>query len=1131
MKTKSIFRLVTALALLCWLFPLTARRAEAAGSYYLYIGNMSVTDETLSGANWAFDPASYTLTLDNYTYKGPGQMVTQTTPDGNYITASAILYGGSNPLTITLKGNNSLTQTFDSSSESVILNSGIRCTKSSLTIQGSGSLTIQAGYSEEKSIGIDVYQNLIMASTGAVISTGGSTGSYGDSAGIDAQSCTVESGTLIAVGGDASSKYSYSYGIDLGPGSLTVNGGTVTAAGGNAYGTSVGVHAGSAYVNGGTLNVAGGDVTDTGSGKSVYDSVGIDVTYALRADNGTVTACGGTGNGSCGIRARKNINVSGSADVTAVGGSARGDSCGVIAGGSKDSDGITVNGGTLTATGGTSSIGICSGIRCLDKLIVRDGTVEAGGRDYGVFAAERVAVYSGRLTAAGGESGGSPSYGIFCQNGEIHVGFGSVKATGGKTTGSSSTGVCAANDNVTVNGGTLTATGGTADLGSNGVYTIKGSVKVIGGSLIATGGKAGLDSCGINSKGSVTVGGGTLEATGVNYGVRAGSGVEVSNGEVNAWGGYSPDGTTCGIYAAGANARVSVSGGTVYATGGKTDSGSTFGIGTEDADVAVSGGSVYATGGIAGDGGKSCGVRSAGEVLVEDGLLNASGFNCGAYAGTGVMVSGGELTAVADNSSGHAIHAEDGGVSVSGGKVTASAATGIFTLSEANGDVVISGDGTEVIAKNGEYGFYSARDILISGGSVTAEGRYYGMAADGDLRVSGGDVGAKATAPYAYGVYTGGAVALDYPALRFTALGDSTFAAYAEGGIRVGEGMVITDPESGAVDSESGRRWIVLSPTDSTRAELVTIEQGLYTLRVEEPENGSVAVSPVAEYYHYTDPITVTVSPDTGYEPVYLTCNGMEITGGSFMMPGADATVRAEFRKTDYTVSVSAEHGTVQAPTTANYGDTVSLTVKADTGYTLDRLAVTDADGKPVAVSGGKFTMPASNVKISAVFKAISYTVTVSDSPNGAAAPDRTSAKYGETVTLTVSPATGYELQKLTVTDADNNAVAVSGGKFTMPASDVKISAVFRAILPAVSGHFDGSGKLMATVTAPADSVLIAAAYEPGGRQAGVKLIRINAVCVGKEISAGLSKEAGCRYKLMLADGAAFAPLCQAWGD
>ena len=72
------------------------------------------------------------------------------------------------------------------------------------------------------------------------------------------------------------------------------------------------------------------------------------------------------------------------------------------------------------------------------------------------------------------------------------------------------------------------------------------------------------------------------------------------------------------------------------------------------------------------------------------------------------------------------------------------------------------------------------------------------------------------------------------------------------------------------------------------------------------------------------------------------------------------------------------------------------------------------------------------------------YNVTVSSTTNGAVTADPTSAEAGTTITLTVTPAGGYVLDALTITDASSNPVTVTDNKFTMPASDVTVSATFK---------------------------------------------------------------------------------------
>ena len=76
------------------------------------------------------------------------------------------------------------------------------------------------------------------------------------------------------------------------------------------------------------------------------------------------------------------------------------------------------------------------------------------------------------------------------------------------------------------------------------------------------------------------------------------------------------------------------------------------------------------------------------------------------------------------------------------------------------------------------------------------------------------------------------------------------------------------------------------------------------------------------------------------------------------------------------------------------------------------------------------------------------------DQPDhGGVTASRKAASSGSTITLTVNPDEGYQLYTLTVTDSRGNQrelTSKGGGRytFTMPPSNVTVSAVFTRILP-----------------------------------------------------------------------------------
>ena len=71
------------------------------------------------------------------------------------------------------------------------------------------------------------------------------------------------------------------------------------------------------------------------------------------------------------------------------------------------------------------------------------------------------------------------------------------------------------------------------------------------------------------------------------------------------------------------------------------------------------------------------------------------------------------------------------------------------------------------------------------------------------------------------------------------------------------------------------------------------------------------------------------------------------------------------------------------------------------------------------------------------------YKITTAATTNGTVTVDPTSAKKGDTVTITAVPDTGYSLKSLTAADSSGKNISITNSRFQMPASDVTINAVF----------------------------------------------------------------------------------------
>ena len=203
--------------------------------------------------------------------------------------------------------------------------------------------------------------------------------------------------------------------------------------------------------------------------------------------------------------------------------------------------------------------------------------------------------------------------------------------------------------------------------------------------------------------------------------------------------------------------------------------------------------------------------------------------------------------------------------------------------------------------------------------------------------------------------------------------------------------------------------------------------------------------------------VILTATPDEGYEFEKWSVtyqNGEEtvevtVTEDTFTMPAADVTVTATFKLSTYTITVTEqiEGGKIEASkTSASMGDEITLIATPDEGFELEAWNVTYGDeNTPVTVTDNTFEMPAANVTVTATFAAIDYKITVTPPAGGSIAVSAETANMGDGITLTATPNANYVFSSWSVTYGEGNTVTVTNNTFTMPASDVIVSAVFTA--------------------------------------------------------------------------------------
>lgn len=170
----------------------------------------------------------------------------------------------------------------------------------------------------------------------------------------------------------------------------------------------------------------------------------------------------------------------------------------------------------------------------------------------------------------------------------------------------------------------------------------------------------------------------------------------------------------------------------------------------------------------------------------------------------------------------------------------------------------------------------------------------------------------------------------------------------------------------------------------------------------------------------------------------------------SYPSPGS---INQQAIKHKVIVNQPQQGGTISASSMeAEENTLVTLSANPAEGWKFVRFIVT-AGGQTVDVNNNnQFTMPASDVSVTAEFreKPKLYTITTQSGGNGSVSANTQQAKENDLISLTVSPDNGYELDQLTVTDGAGNPVAVDTATktFTMPASNVKVNATFKKVEP-----------------------------------------------------------------------------------
>ncbi len=237
-------------------------------------------------------------------------------------------------------------------------------------------------------------------------------------------------------------------------------------------------------------------------------------------------------------------------------------------------------------------------------------------------------------------------------------------------------------------------------------------------------------------------------------------------------------------------------------------------------------------------------------------------------------------------------------------------------------------------------------------------------------------------------------------------------------------------------------------------------------------EHGSISVNKTSA--KKGEEIYLDWTPSDGYELQTITVTtedgtSISVSDNSFIMPAGNVLINASFSLAKYSITIEGliQNGTVTVDKTIAYpGDTVTVNITPNNGYRLRGISVTGAEFEG---SGNTrtFIMQTKNAYVHAAFEVIpTYSITVQNSTNGSVTVNSTVARVGETVTLSINPYTGYELDKISVS-TNSSSIPVSGNgnsrTFIMPEASVVIQSSFDIIYtPLVVG---ANGKIETTET------------------------------------------------------------------
>jgi hypothetical protein len=209
--------------------------------------------------------------------------------------------------------------------------------------------------------------------------------------------------------------------------------------------------------------------------------------------------------------------------------------------------------------------------------------------------------------------------------------------------------------------------------------------------------------------------------------------------------------------------------------------------------------------------------------------------------------------------------------------------------------------------------------------------------------------------------------------------------------------------------------------------------------------NGSITPS-TPQTVNYGGSITFTIAADANYHITDVGVDGASqgvISKYTFNGVMANHTITAAFAIDTRVITPTAgANGSITpgTPQTVNYGDSITFTITADTGYHIGDVRV---DGVSQGTIGTyTFNNVIANHTITAAFAINTYIITPTAGSNGSITPSTPQMViYGDSITFTIVPTAGYAIAEVRVDGVSQGSIG--SYTFSAVAANHSITAAF----------------------------------------------------------------------------------------